>query len=132
MKLIAFDPGKSTGFAIFQGNDVVNIGVKKWETEVFDWINELTAELFVIEDFLIQTDRIDRWNKGETLQVIGALKARARSIGTTVILQQPSIKPVAYKWLGQEYKKGKANMHYMDAVVHGNYYLIKNNLKRPG
>lgn len=132
MKLVSFDPGKTTGFCVFQGIDVTNVGTKAWETEVLDWINELQADLFVVEDFLIQTDRLDRWNKGEALQVIGAIKARARMIGCPVVLQQPSVKPVAYKWLKMEYKKGKANMHHMDALVHGNYYLVRNGFKQPG
>jgi len=132
LKLISFDPGKTTGFAVFQDTNVTNVGTKAWEAEVLDWINELQADLFVIEDFLIQTDRTDRWNKGESLQVIGAIKARARMIGAAVVLQQPSIKPVAYAWLRMEYKKGKKNLHHMDALVHGNYYLVKNKLKQPG
>lgn len=132
MKMISFDPGRTTGFAFFQDINVTRVGTWSWESEVLDAINELQADLFVIEDFLIQKDRLDRWNKGESLQVIGAIKARARMIGAAVVLQQPSIKPVAYAWLRMEYKKGKKDLHHMDALVHGNYYLVKNKLKQPG
>lgn len=132
MKLISFDPGKTTGFAIFQDCNVINVGTKKWEIEVLDWINELQADLFVVENFRLRKDQTNWWNEGETLQVIGAIKARARMIGCPVELQEPNVKPVAYAWLKQDYKKGKANMHHMDALVHGNYYLVKNKFKQPG
>ena len=132
MKLVAFDPGGTTGYAVFVDTLIGEVGHKKWEEPVLDWINSLTADLFVVEDFLIQTDRLNRWNKGEALQVIGAIKARARAIGIQVVLQQPSIKPVAYAWSNAKYTKGKKGQHHMDALVHGNYYLIKNKLKLPG
>lgn len=134
MKLVAFDPGLTTGWALFEEGQVSKVGESKWEDELFtlfkfEYIQ--TADLFIVEDFLLQKERNQRWTRLETPQVIGAIKLRAHQLGVPVVMQQPSIKPVAFKWMETEKPKGHAP-HYLDAVAHGNYYLIKNKLKLPG
>lgn len=131
MILYAFDPGESTGWAKFVDTQIAEIGTTKLE-DIYKLIEKLEGDIFVVESFTVDKKRTGQWDKGKTLQVIGALKLRANQIGAIVVEQQPSIKPIAYKWMGGQYQKGKKNQHHLDAVAHGNYYLIKNKLKLPG
>lgn len=131
MRLVAFDPGNTTGYAIFEYTKISEIGQKKWEEPLLDWVNDLEGDVFVIEAFLIEKARLQYWDKGIPLQVVGAIKARARKIKAKVEEQRTSVLPVAYKWMGSEYNKQNKD-HHVDAAAHGNYYLVKHKLKQPG
>ena len=132
MIITAVDPGGTTGYARFKHDTPVAVGTLKFGEEVFDFIAHEFTDLWVVEDYKIRVGTAARgydhaWNSGEALQVIGAIKYHSRRQGLPEpVLQQPSIKPIGYKLLGAEYKKGKSGMHVMDAMAHARYYLHKN------
>lgn len=126
-RLIAFDPGKTTGFAIFEDDKPVEFGTLTTK-EYFEFLaKETDADYFVVEDYVIRTQKFGgfdhNFDKGIALQLIGAAKLRAYQLEATINLQPPSLKPGAYAQMGAEYKKGKRNMHHMDALAHGTWYI---------
>lgn len=130
--IIAVDPGKTTGVASFtEDGDVISFGEIKWD-EFHSWLHELQdVTMWVVEDYKIRPAGVQggyghEWNDGKALQIIGAIKYHAWAMNAEVVLQQPSIKPVAYRVLGMEYKKGKKGMHIYDALAHGKYWFHTN------
>lgn len=126
MRFIALDPGASTGYAEFEDAYPVEAGVLKFGDEFNDWLDNQHPELWVVEDYIVRPQNVagygHQWSKGEALQIIGAVKFHARSRMIPLILQQPSIKPMAAKMSGLEYKKGKKGVHMNDALLHGSYF----------
>lgn len=126
-ELIAVDPGETNGWAQFIDGECVKFGTLKWENEIFDWITEQSPNYWIVEDYIIRPEWAaganHDFNRGITLQVIGAIKLWARAGGAVVNLQQPSLKPAAYGQMGATYVKGKKNMHHMDAIAHGTWYI---------
>lgn len=125
-RLIALDPGKTTGFAIFEDDKPCNFGTMTTK-EYFDFIATAEADYFVVEDYVIRTQKFGgfdhNFDKGIALQLIGAAKLRAYQLGATINLQPPSLKPGAYAQMGAQYQKGKRDMHHMDALAHGQWYI---------
>lgn len=98
--------------------------------DIFEWLAELTFSVYVVEDYIIRAGPAaggyqHQWNKGEALQIIGAFKLHATKTGALVVLQQPSIKPMAARITGLPYDKNKSGTHVQDACLHGAYYWRK-------
>lgn len=125
-RLIALDPGKTTGFAIFVDDKPSEFG-EMTTKEYFAFISKAEAEYFVVEDYVIRTAKhggFDHsFDKGIALQLIGAAKLRAYQLDATINLQPPSLKPGAYAQMGAKYEKGKRGMHHMDALAHGQWFI---------
>lgn len=142
MKILSVDPGTATGWSIFDTNRrplLLQFGIAKPMEKFYDLLllgDFNDVDKVVVEDYKIRPANLSRgfdhtWNSGSTLQVIGAIQLWAREYSIGIVLQQPAIKPVAAGWTRLPYKKGKANMHHMDAQLHGLYYLIKNKIISP-
>ncbi len=125
MRLLALDPGESTGWAIFQDAGIEDFGTLK-KHEVEDWLIDQKPDVVVVEDYKIRPNKFNAhaWSSPYTLQLIGSIKTIFKMKGIQVILQQPSVKPVGYGLAGATYVKGKPNMHYLDAIAHGCFYLV--------
>lgn len=130
LNFTAVDPGGTTGWADFEDDTPVRGGEVSRE-EVTEFIVARSPDLWVVESYIIRPAALTggyqhTWNKGEALQIIGMIKAMAQLKGIPVIMQQPSIKPMAAKMAGLPYKKGKKGTHMFDAMLHGTYYWRKN------
>lgn len=138
MKIYAFDPGKTTGWAHWNTTDSGprprEFGEIKKE-DLSDFLNRIRPEemidYFVIEDYKIRNTKQTggfnhQWDNGLTLRVIGSMELRADQIGAKVVLQQPSIKPVGAGFGGIPHVSGKHDKHYLDAMKHGFYFLVRN------
>jgi hypothetical protein len=133
-ELIAVDPGGTTGWARFEtpSQKPVEIG-EVVKDKLYSWLELQTnhGTIWVVEDYIIrppsrrQGGHDHFWNKGDTLRLIGAIQYHAHIHQQLFYLQQPSIKPLAYKQMGAEYVKGKPNMHIKDAVAHGVHFIGK-------
>lgn len=133
MKIIAVDPGKTTGVATFNGEGKLQtIAELKYPDEFAKWLHiERRNIVWVVEDFKLlppsyfKSNKAMWWNSMFAPKVIGAIESLAIATGNQFILQQPNIKPIGYKLMGAEYKKGKKNVHVQDAICHGFYYFHK-------
>ena len=130
-KLFAFDPGGTTGWALFTYADgqVVDKGQVDFAS-IFDWLNDMEGHLpttiaIVVEDFRLMGGKAkaQTGSRFETVQVIGAIRQWASKYHTHILLQPPSIKPIAERWTGLHPVGSHANSHWVDAVNHGSYYL---------
>lgn len=140
MRIFAVDPGESNGWCILEAVNrkacVISFGVEKR----LDFYSRLEA-LFSDVDRVICEGWLTRpkdakigafdWDSMPAAQVIGALECYSLMRGIPFVIQQPSMKPVGYGFLGKTYKKGAKNVHHWDALAHGMYYLVKQGLAEP-
>lgn len=130
MRILAFDPGGTTGVVTLNSEDKVPLEeyeelsipglYRKLDNPPETWT---TVDLVIIEDFTIDPKK---WKAHEhsrvpTIKVIGAIEFFAWRYDRKTFLQNRSIKPVGYGWLGMQ----NAHGHWQDAFVHGMYYMIK-------
>jgi hypothetical protein len=124
-RYLAIDPGGTTGYAWMEDGLPVEIGEVPLAA-LKDWLDKQEPEFFVVETYIIRPQGAGgfnhSWNKGETLQIIGAIKLHAASIGVKVYEQQSSIKKVAAGMFNLPNK----GSHQMDAVLHGRYWWFRN------
>lgn len=132
-KLMAVDPGATTGWALFTTDSQKPSSVGECRKEdLYDWLDEYNdVEVWVVEDYIIRPPSRKQgghehfWDKGDTLRYIGAIQRHAHSTGAEFHKQQASLKPLAYKQMGADYQKGKKGMHIYDAIAHGAHFIGK-------
>lgn len=134
MKVLGLDPGKTTGVALIE---IFNKRIKpplaylECRDETLLEIEHLFAEadFIVVEDFKTRPGKARQgafdWDQMIAPQVIGAAKALAKRYKKDLILQQPSLKPVAYGLSNQKYYPGKKGMHRQDALAHAVFYSVR-------
>lgn len=133
MLMTAVDPGNTTGWAMFDGSQVVNVGQLKWEEEFFTWLQEQHPDVWVVENYRIRPASMNKgksnfahqWSSVIPAQVIGAIQYRAYQTSVEVILQEPAVKPLGAKMGGMTYTTNVKGQHGQDALYHGMYYLKK-------
>lgn len=131
--IMAVDPGNTTGWALFEQNSQKPYEIGEVKKEGFHkWLDGNTGvNIWVVEDYIIRPPNRKAgghdhfWNKGDTLRLIGAIERHAHVTKALFYLQQPSLKPLAYKQMGMEYVKGKSGMHMHDAIAHGVHFIGK-------
>lgn len=124
--LLAFDPGKSTGVAIFTWPT----GELKIKTSMpYDKLTAFIADIpinvaaIVVEDYIIRPGVGNRGHaRGEAMRVIGQLEAASYRLGCTLVKQRPEVRLIAAKWSGIKVPKGHMPDD-MSAELHGIYYL---------
>ena len=135
MKLLAIDPGKTTGWAEVEVIDykiqLGIFGVTKDTTLVDLLPNIKAADVVIYEAWLTRPKHLQRgafdWDPMITPQVIGSLMTLCKTLEKqTVVKQQPSVKPVGYAFAGMKYVQGKQGTHWQDALAHAVYYAVKN------
>jgi hypothetical protein len=118
MSLIGLDPGVTTGYAISTDNGkLVDYG-QLGKLELFEFLSDVKPHTFVVEDFKIRPNHNFNWNGMEVIRVIGAIEYRAHELKAKLVFQQPSVKPVAYKWAGLPPPSSHKNSHQTDAWAH--------------
>lgn len=149
-KWLSVDPGEDTGYAIWQGDNLLEAGTEKlWPfgDDVFDAVfadqvgqtwdpndESLPSRLYgirrlVVEDFRVypweaRKGTLD-WDQVRTARLIGALTLAARRGGLDFVLQPAKIKERAEAAGAAELflKPLYENRHANDAIRHGIYYL---------
>jgi len=139
MRLLAIDPGGTTGFAVFTGESLTNswrkgrIGCRENAEEIDDIVIQLCEEstdlIIVIEKFQLfpWKSKSLAWSQLNTVQIIGRVKALARLYQITVKEQTTGNRDIGYMW-GKVPKLPKSNPsnHAHDAWAHAAFYIIDN------
>lgn len=129
---LSIDPGVTTGWALMEDGSPVEMGTVPFE-EVFDFINQPrwnSIYLYVVERYIIRPAKVmkgyaHQWNKGEALQIIGAVKFVAAAKGAEVVEQDASDLPMAARRLNFPYDPNKHVNDMHSAVLHGSFYWFK-------
>lgn len=132
---LSFDPGKTTGWAMFDGQgQVIKYGQASLE-ELIDLTAEwekmpLTAIIY--ESFVLfrHKARQQTGSKMEASQAIGIIKTLARKTDATLVEQDPTIKSLAQKWTQLKPIGDHAQSHWVDAFNHGAYWLIRQGIRK--
>lgn len=152
MKLLAIDPGESTGWATFTTDAPRNAlpGIEAGTHDLWEFIHSLSTAVQVygivphahdpelaqqlrgvnhvaIEDWALYPWELPNlgWDKCRTARGIGALEFVCQSAGVPYTMQPASIKDAA-EGLGAEelfYRPLHENRHQNDAIRHGLYWL---------
>ena len=136
MKIMAVDPGKNTGWALFEADKKpTKFGTCRGLTDAWCWLTEQDVpDIWVVENYRVRPaskfkSGFDHaWLEVDAIRVIGAIQYWAHRTGSKFVLQEPAIKPVSAGWLGMAYDKSKKDQHHIDATLHGYYYIVKNGL----
>lgn len=147
-KMLCVDPGEDTGWALFEGSDLIDAGTEKlwpfgesvWSAKFSDPSeieligDELAAKFIGIERIVAEDFRIYpweakkgslNWDQVRTARLLGALTITAKMSGMEFILQGAKIKERA-EAAGAEalfMSPLNENRHANDAIRHGVYYL---------
>lgn len=133
--VLAFDPGHTTGYAVFKGMELVECG----EIDTSDIENaalnvSALFDLFVADAVVIEDYRVYRWRAKHhvgsqmlTTRVIGCIETLCIQQGIFNIIKQPAHTTKAFctdKKLREWGFYQKAKKHANDAVRHGAYFLL--------
>ena len=126
MNVLVFDPGHTTGWAFLSDGKIEAGSFKMWD-DVLETIRTHSLVRSGIEDVVIESFILRRGkalalsgSRLETVQVIGYIKAVCDFYGVSYVEQTPACKSLKIA------KIEGLNVHAMDAVRHGLYYLKRN------
>jgi hypothetical protein len=140
---IAIDPGESTGWALWEGDELLQAGTtSSWEfvdaldaalrgpgpvaapALVWDFQN---VEKIVMEDWALYPWAAQAliWDRQLTVRLIGAIMLLARQYGIELVMQPAKIKDSAEAGGAESYflRPLHPNRHANDATRHGAYYI---------
>lgn len=135
-RFVAIDPGVTSGYALFDEGKPLHMGEVTTEKDLRafnEWLDDdeyNDIEVWVVEDYIIRIDPQykgfnHRFDQGIALRVIGAITHRAYGNGGEVVLQQPSILPIAAGRIGFPYNPKKHVQNQHSAILHGMHYWLK-------
>lgn len=118
--VVSFDPGKRTGWASWSDDGVLEDHGILFFDEALEFVKWIEARVFVVEDYVL--DHRARQQVGsslEAVQVIGAIKMRARQLGAIVALQKQESRDMGYVHAGLKKATRHDDSHDLDAIAHG-------------
>jgi len=123
MNVLVFDPGGTTGWAFLSDGKIEAGSFNMWD-DVWDLVGSYTSKgisTVVIESFILRRGKALALSGSrlETVQVIGYIKAACDYFAIEYVEQQPACKSIKIA------KIEGLDIHAMDAVRHGLYYLKK-------
>lgn len=128
MRVLAIDPGKTSGIALFKNSKIIET-LEADEDYLLNYITYFVDEIdvVVVEKFLHYP-----WKKNYvvhpyyTAELIGKIKLKASMYKIRVVMQPASIKKVVNDEVLKHFKLTKylkGSSHIKDAIRHGLYYL---------
>jgi hypothetical protein len=137
--LIVFDPGKATGWCLFQDGVVKDWGICRsltaFDQFLIDYVPTYgTPDKILYEHFIVFGNKAQKQtgSKMEAPQAIGKIKFWAKMLRIEPLPPQMSnILPLAVKWSGVQLG-AHTNSHNKAALNHGVYWLVKNDMMIPG
>lgn len=126
---LAFDPGDTTGWAIWdQDGDFLYMGQIAMEDLPFWWERNITVavRVVIVEEYILFGKRAKQQtgSRMKASQAIGMIKAMASRGSAQVIEQKSNIKPIAIRMSQISMPGNHSESHQYDAYLHGYYYLV--------
>ena len=128
--IIAFDPGDTTGVAIFNEKGQLlglnqlplegDKGLIKWSARYERPVGVIIFETWVT---FRQKAQAQTGSKQKAAQAIGAIKTMAVLKNATLIEQKPDIMKIATKWSGVKLPSDHSQSHQYAAYLHGFFWL---------
>lgn len=123
--ILAIDPGETSGWATFtpEGN-FVSRGQMNFD-EMLDALSIVERiTVFVLETYTHDPGRQKRGSTFKTVQIIGAIKLRARQLGAEVAMVGREAKTMGAIYTGEEPPRNHKLSHEVDAKNLGTYWLV--------
>lgn len=135
MKVLSFDPGKTTGIAYQDENATFAMTDTQ---DIYTWLEKVDlaktpVDQVVIEDYVIKPHQatMNVGVKQDALETIGAIKFWAARNKIPVQMYDPKLKPTQCKLTGTFPKKMRKDIeHKFDAWNHGRFFLIQKKLAK--
>lgn len=126
---LAFDPGKTTGWALFDSTgSLMEMGQASLEQlmSLCDAWEKLPITVVIYEDWVLfkHKARQQAGSRMESSQAIGIIKNLGRKLGAKIVVQGSDIKSTAEKLTQVRPPSNHAQSHQIDAFNHGAFYLI--------
>lgn len=123
----AWDPGRTTGFAIFSGQGERKEFGQLTMEEVDQFIDEYAepVSVVVVEDFINFKKRVSKMagSRNDASQVIGMLRVFARKKGAKFLLQPAGRKDEGAKLTQIFEPSDHSQSHWVSAYNHGFWFL---------
>ena len=139
---LAVDPGGKTrkhsvGVALFTAEKdypLAYLPGQMTSDGFLDWLETQNPNVFtgiVCEDYINFGFKksAQAWNRNETSQLIGAIRAYGRRHNINVVLQMSNILPMAEKHFQVKMPKNHDDSHKISAYLHGAEFLLREGLK---
>lgn len=141
--MIAFDPGKATGWALFKDGVLEDWGICQSLPEFTKFLQHYVStygrpDKIVYENFIVFKQKAHKQagSKMEAPQAIGQIKLWAAMLGfkeSELASQMSSILGIAQKWSGLRVDSvSHDRSHNIAAYNHGVYWLVSNDMMLPG
>ena len=129
----AFDPGKTTGYALYdKEGKLLKIGSIIGLEEFVDFIEGMDNKPLVIiyEKYVIDPKIRQGGTEPVAAIAIGIILSYARRNDIATVGQLNTIKQMGYMYAGLDRKiaSNKAASHQWDAHAHGTYYMLTNDI----
>lgn len=136
--LLSVDPGKATGWAVYNKTLMKDMGICRTPEEFDVWLDSFVAkygppDVVLIEDFVLFRHKAKQQigSRFEVSQVIGITKRFARQADAEVVMQKSDILPTAVLYSKMPIPKDHANSHHIVAANHAVYYLVSHDMMLP-
>lgn len=119
---LSLDPGKLTGWAIWEGEALLDAGIDDVE-QMLARLSTIEFEKVVYEGFRVYAGKNLTGSLMEASQVIGAARLRAVQLGVYSYEQPAQVMVLAMMHSGVQRPKNHRDGHHVDAILHGYYHL---------
>lgn len=136
---MSIDPGeKRTGWARFDENgDTTGFGKINGIDEFLDWLEDQPPpKTLILENYRVNPNISHAFSKVRTVEVIGGVKRYCRKHGVNLVEQRNTDLSIGLRYIGmyEVYYKGRKKIKHVDdeisALAHGEYFLVKNKIKK--
>ena len=132
--VISVDPGETSGISYWSDKGEFVEKEMLTQEELFDKIEKLeNVTVIVCEDYRLRQGKqmVQTGSRFVAVQIIGALKAYAQSVGANFVLQPANVLTVASLHSGIKRPSNHSRSHDVDAYNHGYYYFETKGLLAP-
>jgi hypothetical protein len=135
MTYLSFDPGGTTGYAIFNNDGQIKVwgdlhGLKELNSFLR---GQERPNAVIIEEYRVRGDsrglKANVGSKQETVQAIGVIKAQCFTWEIEPVEQPAAMKKIGEIWSKHKPYGAHKNSHRVDAYNHGVYFLVKNGIR---